>query len=169
MSALLGLFTSSGFGALVGLGGAWVQKREERKLLEAKFKFQLSLAERQAQVEGLRIEGQKFAAAEGSLQASYDFANPVSGWASNILSLMRPVLTLCWTAITIYMLWQLYRTPAGLPPELLQLMIFITTTATCWWFGARPGRFSAGYPAALSPPPASGSQQRPLPPSQSGK
>jgi len=45
LTTLASLFASSGFGALIGLLGSWLTKREERKNLQLKYDYDLKIAE----------------------------------------------------------------------------------------------------------------------------
>lgn len=45
ITAILGLFTSSGFGALIGLFGSWLTKKEEAKAAKMKYEYEAKLAE----------------------------------------------------------------------------------------------------------------------------
>lgn len=45
IEAIAGIFSSSGLGAIVGLFGSWLTKREERRNLELKYDFDIKMAE----------------------------------------------------------------------------------------------------------------------------
>lgn len=49
MSALLGIFTSGGFGAVTGLIGGWLAKRETRKSLELQYNHEQAMRTLQVQ------------------------------------------------------------------------------------------------------------------------
>jgi len=45
IETILGIFTSGGFGAITGLVGSFMAKREERKVLELKYAYEKDMAE----------------------------------------------------------------------------------------------------------------------------
>ena len=142
LASVVGALSSGGLAGGVALLGTWLQKKEERKALKVRYAHEEKMAEHQlkAQAQGAQISMQE--AAEKSLQSSYSFGAAGPGWAANLVSLMRPVLTLAWTAITLWVVWQVHGSAGSLPADLVESIIFLTTASTLWWFGARPGRFS---------------------------
>ncbi|MDF2178374.1 hypothetical protein P2G88_08930 [Aliiglaciecola sp. CAU 1673] len=122
LEAIVGIFSSSGLGAIVGLFGSWLTKREERRNMALKLEFEVKMAEiRKAeaemefnhelaladkQIERAQVEGEiqrdvaEMAAFKESLkeqQQMYEikFVDAVRG-------LMRPLITVYLLIIATY-------------------------------------------------------------------
>lgn len=169
ITELLALFSGgaalNGVGALGGLLGGWLAKREQRKLLELTndqerfmadidlkrdtLEHQQALAVLDKKVEHAQAEGEIAA----DIKASEAFAdsqkiNPGTRVGAMVKSAVRPVIT----GLLLYMTWDIYMTVytlvdgfEGLSADVLQNLfvyivhsiIFLTITATAWWFASR--------------------------------
>jgi len=150
LELILEFFTSGGFGAIVGLLGGYLTKREVRKLKELEFKHEQFLvdkdierdnlyyshAERVAdkQMEYAQIEGQ----IADDIKSADAFIESIKSqkthreehWVlSTIKTLMRPILTcaLLWISFSIYVrLEALVGGLESLDPKLMQeLFIYV--------------------------------------------
>lgn len=127
MNLLADIFASSGAGAIVGLLGSWLTKREERRNLEIKLthdanmadirrqeaaiesEHELAMADKQverAQIEGAIAlnEAEVSAFKEGlkEQQVMYQVK-----WVDGIRGLMRPLITLYLLVLATYITWQI--------------------------------------------------------------
>lgn len=169
LEALLGIFSSSGIGAIVGLAGSWLTKREERRNLELQYsheqsmynlksklqqqasEFQLKMAEQGRQgikeQKELDIELQNAKAFEASQLSNVPLSN---GFAELIRGLMRPVITIYLLCLASIIALHIGAYVGGLHAlkdqdlvvmyrDILDKVMFLTTTAVTWWFGSRPG------------------------------
>lgn len=113
LSAILGIFTSGGFGAVTGLVGAFMSKREERKVLELNCKTEVALARIDADREtadhahSLKMFDMKLDETElegniatdvaemGNVKASIIAQSQPSGvpWIDGVLRFVRPAIT----------------------------------------------------------------------------
>jgi hypothetical protein len=168
MTLLAGLLTSSGFGAIIGLLGSWLTKRQEAKtlalqyqhendmakqrLVEAAAEYAHEIALKKEQIEQVQVEGaiQIDSKAMDAFTASIQNDKP-SGikFVDAIRGLMRPAITLYLLAVTTALTLSIHKIVGGLesfdPKELFSLyqqivleIIFLCSTAVCWWFGSRP-------------------------------
>ncbi len=169
IETVAGIFTSSAFGAVTGMVGSWLTKREERETLkvqqthEAKMReLDIKEAEKehaqalqlvdkaidQAEAEG-RIASD--VAAARAFAASQKAGNQSSGVkvVDAAKTLMRPLITVYLLVIASYLVIEINTITGGLTQlpasallslyeQVLDEMIFLTTTAVTWWFGARP-------------------------------
>lgn len=167
LDAIVGLATSSGVGAVVGVVGNWLGKIEERKqaivdneheramrvhdLQELKLSqtHSLDLAERQlAQTE---TEGEIAADVKDadafieSIKA--DQATGV-GWVDAVRAMMRPLLSVYLVGLTTYVAVVVFIRLGGveslpedqlleLAEQIIQQVLFLTTAAVMWHFGSR--------------------------------
>ena len=124
IETILGVLTSGGFGAITGLVGGFLAKREQRKLLELQNSHDLQMAEidfkqselehKQAlalvdkQVEIAQVEGaiqQDIKDAEAFIESQKSLTQPASHPFMEIgKSLIRPVLTI----ILLFVTWDIY-------------------------------------------------------------
>ena len=149
-SALLAVFTSSGFGALTGIFGNWVKERENRKNRELEMEHQfkmttlqhnqtLELADKQIDIETTKGEMKGFAESQKSDKG---------GWMDKTRAIIRPLITVYLLTIASYLAYQVNSLVGGMealtPSEVLVMykeiiasVIYLTTVAVSWWFSAR--------------------------------
>lgn len=169
---LVDLFAGGGVmnivGAISGLVGGWLAKREQRKLLTLeneherymadidlkrdKLEHEQALAVMDKKVEQARVEGE----IEDDIRAGDAFIESIkpsklTKFGEIVKSAMRPIITvaLLWVTWTIYVqLEELMGGLEGLDPVQLQQLfvyvvhaiIFLTITAVSWWFASRGER-----------------------------
>lgn len=164
MEFLVDLFSTGGMGAITGLIGGWLTKREERKqkVLDyghtAKMRMvDLKELELEHAQQVLMVDKQiDLAEAEGNIQLdakeidAFTASQKGGGKFMDIAkSLVRPLITgfLLFVTFTLYReLDQLVGGLDSLPQEqmialygsVIQQIIFLTVTAVAWWFAARP-------------------------------
>jgi len=134
LDAILGIASSSGLGAIVGLVGSYMAKREQRKLDEMNNTHALSMAkvdmERDAaeSAQALQMADKQIehAVAEGAIQsdivageaftASQMMASQPSGtkWVDGIRSAMRPLITIYLLVIVTLITYNLGNLLGGL-------------------------------------------------------
>lgn len=168
LETVLGIFTSGGFGAITGLIGGFMQKREQRKILELENAHAEKMMEHDISMQ--RLENEQavllvekkidLAQAEGEIEVdvreadafveSVRQANKPTGnpWLDGIKTAMRPLITI----VLLYFSWDIYNQLdniigglEALDPEKLEdlyiyvihAIIFLTITATTWWFASR--------------------------------
>ena len=130
MDSLIGLFSTGGMGAIIGLAGSWMTKREDRKKaeldlqreieignlrlkeLEAESSHELAMADKEmerAEVEGdIAIESAEIGAFTESLKAQAKSTGIV--FVDAVRGMMRPVITVfllglsTWLAVTVHTL-----------------------------------------------------------------
>lgn len=159
LNLVIGGLTSVAGGGLLGLAGtlfkgvigifAEAEKRRQRKQEMdheiAVMTLQGSLAKDQAEADWRREVSKQ----EGEARtASYSYAQisgPVWVWVASVVTLMRPVLTLYLVALVSVIGYKLFfGTPlpyvnvSVMTVEILDTIIFLSTTALTWWFGDRP-------------------------------
>lgn len=170
LELILGILSSGGFGALTGIIGAWITKRETRRVLEienqhtlamreldqrereAEMAHELSIADKQverARVEGdIALQTDELDAFKASIETQ---RQPKSALMDAFLSFVRPLITfaLLWESwILLERLNTLVGGLQSLPADVLMdiykhaiyAVIFLATTAVGWWFGTRPDR-----------------------------
>lgn len=157
LETILGLFSSSAFGAITGLIGSYLTKIEERKNLELKYNFDLKMADirlkettienthqiaiADKQMEKSKIEGE-IKIEEGELASFKDSINIGNQNTGNtiidgIRSLMRPLITtylLIVSSILTVLVWNLVDGLDSLPKEelisILQHVIYSVMSLT---------------------------------------
>lgn len=168
IETILAVMTSGGFGAITGLIGGFLAKREQRKLLQLEneharymadidlqrdqLQYQQELALADKRVEHAQIEGE-IAADVASAQAFTISQQPskLTKVGELAKTAMRPVITvvLLWVTWTIYSeTSELIGGLEGLDAVQLQKLfvyivhaiIFLTITAVSWWFASRGER-----------------------------
>jgi hypothetical protein len=134
MAALLSLFTSTGFGGIVGILGSWLTKREERKNLELKYEHDFKMAELRRdeiklesahelamadkQMERTQVEG-NIALGEAELSAFQEGLreqNKTYGikFVDGVRGLMRPLITLYLLAIATMLTYKINELVGGI-------------------------------------------------------
>ena len=143
LEAILGIFTSGGFGALTGLVGGYMQKREQRKILQlenehaekmaqidvemAHLEHQQALALVEKQIDLAETEGQievDAREADAFVESVRSASQPTGNkFLDGVKTLIRPVIT----GILMYFAWDIYNQLdtiigglAELEPEKLQ-------------------------------------------------
>lgn len=174
LETLLGILTSGGAGAIVGLIGSLATKWLEFKTLDKKLQFEtemarirtqeleleqahaIALADKQMQI--AEVEGRIAAdvAAMGAFTESQKEARvQYGGWVDQVRGLMRPVITLFLLTVTTAFAGMLWHRVGGfnaldgyqlvdLFDYLVRSAVFLTITAVSWWFGSRPTEWSRG-------------------------
>ena len=172
LGELVDLFATGGvaniFGAVSGLIGGWLAKREQRKLLELEnsherymadvdlkrdqLQYDQALAIMDKKVEQAQVEGQ----IQDDIRTADAFVashkpNPFNKIGNAIKSAVRPIIT----GILLWVTWQIYTETSALVGGLKGLdtvklqelfvyivhaIIFLTITAVSWWFASRGER-----------------------------
>jgi hypothetical protein len=164
IAALVGIFTSSGFGALIGLLGGWLTRKEETKNLKAKYDYEVKMADLRRQEMEVEAKMQiKVVETEGAIQQDIvdgeafleSLKEQKRGYGIKVVDavkgLMRPFITLYVLAIATFIIINIGRIVGGLNAfdfdQLINIyksviaeILFICTTAITWWFGSRPSR-----------------------------
>jgi hypothetical protein len=127
LSAILAVFSSGGFGSLIGLVGGYFNRKvdlEAKKLeykdkedernhevtmLTAQKEYMVEEAKAKLQVATVESEAQVETAGYGAMAASYNFAKttPADGWVDKASKIVRPLLTLLLFGLTMYILYQI--------------------------------------------------------------
>lgn len=167
MDWLADIFTSGGFGGLIGLVGGWIAKISEHKLKKEEFAYEIEkaklaleeaklehsherwMADKQierAQVEGgIKIESEEVQAFTESIKNADKF--------TGILRYVRPAITayllLASTALFAVVWVRVGGLDAFNPDELNDLLreqinsaMFLTMTCVAWWFASRGGNLT---------------------------
>jgi|SRR6056300_1576129 len=171
LDAVLGIFSSGGMGAIVGLVGSIATKWLEYRTIGQKLKYEEKMALIRAKelqlehthavamadkaLETAEVEG-AIAADIAAMQAFTESqkVNQVlyGGWIDKIRGLVRPFITGYLLLITTWITILLWNTIGGLesmPQEeltdlfrhLVHAAVFLTITAVTWWFGTRPSEW----------------------------
>jgi hypothetical protein len=142
-------FTSILTGGATGLLGmilsAVVKHAEARQRLQEKrldFAHELELQRLAMQTRGQELESEQaiaeIASAESMRVASYrhdeSYGQP-SQWATNVLRLFRPVITMVLIGLSALLFFSLYNDEQR--QQIVEMVTYATTTAMVWWFGAR--------------------------------
>lgn len=124
LETVLGIFTSGGFGAITGLIGGFMQKREQRKILELENQHERDMAAIDVQMQQMENEQAllmvekkiDLAQAEGEIavdlkdadafvesvkHASKPTGNPI---LDGVKTVMRPLITI----VLLYFAWDIY-------------------------------------------------------------
>lgn len=167
LDAILGIFSSGGMGALVGLFGSVATKWLEYKTIGQKLIFEKEMA--QIRTRELELEQQHaialadkqidIAKVEGEIQS--DIASMAAfvesqkeqslhygGWVDQVRGLMRPIITMFLLTVSTWLMWEVWGRVDGLTSleetellalfrSLLDSVTFLTMTAVTWWFGSR--------------------------------
>ncbi|TDO96703.1 hypothetical protein [Marinomonas balearica] len=170
LDMIIGVFSSSGIGAIVGLVGSWLTKKEERRNMEISLshekemyhlkstlqrhesEIQLKLAEQGLEIQreknDTEVELKELSAFETSQRLNQPLTNR---FAELIRGLMRPVITLYLLTIATYIALHISaylgdiamflqkEDMVSMYRDMLDKVMFLTTTAVTWWFGSRPG------------------------------
>ena len=170
LETILGVFTSGGMGAIVGLAGSIAVKWLEYKTLGQKLAFEksmalirmkeaememthaLALADKQMEIAQVEGEIQKDVAEMAAFAESQKAGQQMyGGWVDKLRGAMRPSITIYLLIVTTALTAMLWNTLGGLetmPVDKLQDLfvylvysaVFLTLTATTWWFGSRPSQ-----------------------------
>ena len=134
VDAVLGIASSSGLGAIVGLVGSYMAKREQRKLDEmnnshekdmaridlerdaAESAQALQMADKQIEQTQAEAEIASEVSAGEAFTTSQLMANKPSGstWVDALRSLMRPLITIYLLVIVTYITFNIHATLGGL-------------------------------------------------------
>lgn len=155
---------AGGLGAITGIIGNWLVKREERKTLIIQFdqqhkmaklngeqQLQLASSERQTlSVKGnIAVESTEADAFKDSLAVS---AKSVGvGFVDGIRGLMRPLITVFLLVMCTLLAVNIHELVGGLESlsgdsifqlyrDIILQLLFLTCTAVTWWFGSRPSK-----------------------------
>ena len=122
----------------------------QMKTMEAKTKRDVEVANQQRLSLEAQVQGDIAIAETQVWQKSYDNdqANYGGGWVDNIRGLMRPILTIYFALLMSVLTYQLIKLNGGafmnaseaqsMLKEIVNAIIFLTTTAVTWWYGSRP-------------------------------
>ena len=165
MSVLLSIFTSGGFGAILGLVGSWLTKKEERKSLELKYKQDLLLADKRkeemllenqhellvadkqfdrAKMEStMKIEEKDIDAFTESQKTSGSFK-----LVESLRTLTRVFIVTYLLGVTTYFAYNISCVIGGFAAipiieltaiykNILIELVFLTNLSVSWWFGSR--------------------------------
>lgn len=122
IAAILGILTSSGFGAIIGLLGSWLTKKEEAKQLKQKYEYEAKMADirkQEAEIElkmQMQMLDKKLEITQSEAEIQQDIANAdafkeslkeqskiyKSQIVEIIRGLIRPVITIYLLAIVTY-------------------------------------------------------------------
>ena len=167
LEALLGILSSGGMGALVGLLGSVATKWLEYKTagqrlvfekemaqirtreLELEQQHALALADKQIDI--ARVEGEiqaDVASMAAFVESQKEHAATYGGFVDQLRGVMRPLITSFLLGVSTWLMWSVWKRVDGLSSlsdtELLSLfhtlldsVTFLTMTAVTWWFGSR--------------------------------
>ncbi len=168
LEAVIGLLSSGGLGAIVGLVGAIFTKKIEAqaqrdklehersmtelrvKELEVEHQHALDLAEKQIEIAEAEAQIQRDVAEMNAFTESQKAQSVRYGsWVDSVRGLMRPLITTTLMIAFIVLVFVVWTRVGGLNAltgeqinalftELLRAVIFLTITSVTWWFGSRP-------------------------------
>jgi len=163
LTAILGIFTSSGLGALIGMLGSWLTKREEAKTLAMKYEYELKMSdlrikeremESKLQIQKVEAEGaiQKDIVDSQAFIESLKEQSKVYGikWLDALRGAIRPLLTVYILGVATYLTVEISRLVGGIQGgiptsdlvviynKIITEIFFLATTAFTWWYGSRP-------------------------------
>jgi hypothetical protein len=150
--SLGGAALTGGMTGLIGVGlkalFGWLGEREKARQQKIQNDHELALLDRQLAARGQELESERQIAAEGTRQASYDYANvrqEVYKWVASLVTLMRPAITLYLLIVTTIIAFELmggkaipYVDAKTILKEYSTMLVYLTSTAVTWWFGDRP-------------------------------
>ena len=163
MEWLVDVFTTSGFGSIIGLAGGIITKRLELKSLAQEMNFKLKMrsydlqeSEQERNHElSIADKNMQRAKVEGeiqveSLEVGAFTESQKHGAVDGVLRFVRPLITaylLIMSSALFYTVWHKVGGLAEIPKadlvEMLLMMIsaaiFLTVTCVSWWFGSRGG------------------------------
>ena len=156
IDGILALLTGGATGLLgtvISVGADWLQARQRhghamelRRLDIELHRAEAAAAERTAAIEAESAETQaEWAAMRASYaEAGRRWSRPGDGWAmifvDLIRGLVRPALTIGSLALVGAIYFTLGDDPVAeidIAPRIVDTALYISTTATLWWFGAR--------------------------------
>lgn len=162
-STLLGLFSSSGFGGIIGVAGGLVNRWLDLKSKTLDYTHELALRdkdremlvtewEQRSKVAVIEADKEIEVAGYGALGKSYDAdkATYGIGWIDAIRGLIRPVLTLILTIAALGINFVLLDRLVAVWDQVdnAQRLVYVTTSlewvlfqasiAIGWWFAHRP-------------------------------
>ena len=162
LATITALLSSSGLGAILGVAGSWLTKREERALAKDRFKHEEAMSalaiqelekESELNIQMAEVEG----AIAADIQAGEAFQESLkeqsmtygSRFVNSVRGLMRPGITIFLLGVATWLTVNVYQLAGGLEAmpeqqvmdlftEIVAQILFLTTTAVTWWFGSRP-------------------------------
>lgn len=165
ISLLLSLFSSSGFGSILGLFGGAFNRYVDFKTKAQDNAFELQkmdkerdyMKEEYAQrIQVVDIESNAVIESHGydALAESYKFAATTSadGWVDKASKILRPLLTLAFFFFTVYIFYVINSIvqQVGLQPtqeevftmwkQCIEWVFFQAGVSIGWWFAMRPGK-----------------------------
>lgn len=171
LDALLGIMSSGGLGAVVGLAGSLATKWLEYKTMDQKLNFEVKMADLRKQelemehkhalavidkeIDVARTEGEiarDVAEMEAFTESQRQAQVKYGGIVDKIRGLMRPLITVYLMIITTIItssVWERLGGLTALPADtvmnlfeyLVHSAVFLTITAVTWWFGTRPSEW----------------------------
>lgn len=159
ITALLTFFSSGAVGSLIGLVGGYFNRKldlEAKKLdhehdlkkLDKDLEYMKAEYEQRTAIATIESEGRTDVAAYGAMSASYDYAKPDdSSFASTFAQLIRPLITLAFFALTVYIFYTLntkisISVLSGESMEkvyltVIEWILFQAGITIGWWFANR--------------------------------
>lgn len=143
-------------GSAVGLLGNWLNKKQARTDRALEYEHELKMLELNNRLasdqheRNLTLADRKIQeiTTHGELEGFVESQRVTDGWMEKAKAIVRPLLTLYLVMLTTYMAWSLNTliadnqpalTDTGATyPHIVNTVLFLTTTAITWWFGARP-------------------------------
>ena len=133
-------------GSAIGTVGRFLEKRQELKQMKLEFDQELQLQQLQITARKDELESEQaivqtqaesdIKTASYSHDASYGVSTPI---ISSILRFVRPALTFGLLGFSGYIFFSVQEDPSTVR-ELSNQILFLTSPAVAWWFGARSFR-----------------------------
>jgi hypothetical protein len=162
MNTIIDLFTSGGFGAIIGTFGSWLTKREERQTLQMQWDHEFRINEFNAShalnkdeskretivIQGdIEVEKTETLAFKDSLKVAA--INTGSVFVDGVRGLMRPTITVFLLVKNTLLALKIHALVGGLQnlsetqlfelyQNIIMQLLFLTSTAVTWWFSSRP-------------------------------
>lgn len=170
LDIILGIFSSGGMGAIVGMAGSAFTKWIETKTLKQRLEYELARAEisikelqlehdnavalADKQIDIAQTEGEmqnELASIQGFVQSQKENTVKYGGWVDKFRGMIRPVITLFLLGVLTAFTAMMYDRVGGMdgvdPETQMQIFMtlignisFLSVTAVAWWFGASPSR-----------------------------
>lgn len=164
MNTIIDLFTSGGFGAIIGTFGSWLTKREERQTLQMQWDHEFRINEFNAShalkqdeskretivIQGdIEVKNTEALAFKDSLKVAA--INTGSLFVDGVRGLMRPTITVFLLVMNTILALKIHALVGGLQnlsetqvfelyQNIIMQLLFLTSTAVTWWFGSRPAK-----------------------------
>lgn len=165
LTAILALLNSSALGSIIGLIGGLMNRKIDIQAKRENHEYELKKLDKQKDYLALEISGRVEVATKESeglvesegykaLAESYSFAAPTKedGWVDKFSKGIRPLLTLGFFVLTIYIFYQIHSLISTTkdvfaPTDLVDIykmilnwIFFQAGVSIGWWFAMRPGK-----------------------------